>query len=710
MTFISPWFLLGLLGIAIPVYLHLYYRKTPVQKEFPSLRLIKLSVEFVARRKKIRNLILMTLRILTVVLVVMAMARPFLGSSASAAADAQAPSAFVVLLDNSMSMSSVDKGISAFNSARSKALELIDQMTENDRATVGFVNEPGRLGYSQLTWDKEALKKIISDSKISAGGTDLASSLLPALKLLSPLKTHKKAVFLITDMTESSWRPFLERYDIAETDKSIDLIVVPMGAQAVDNTAVTDLRVESPIVMTGKKTVVKAQIANYSKQAKKIRAVFAINGERKSEREVEVEANSEKETDFEVVFAQSGMNRIALTINSDALPADNERHAALRVFDPCKILIVKPENLPGAPENKEDLFVKFALNPLAKSKDNSFITESRSANELNNVDFKRYAALILINQRHLSEDVVKQLSEYLMGGGNLITFLGDRTEPEWYNENLTDNLGSSYLLPARLFKRVGNAVSKSVYYRLTDLDLGHPAFNIFEKEENGDPSRARIYEFFQVKPNASAIVLCRMSHGFPGIVEEKRGAGKSLLVTFSADTKWTNWPVRPTWLPFLHQTLISMITSKEATVKNVKSGMPVSITLMQKDAGKLKIVLPDETEISPSSNNGHKGVLHLTVTNTEQSGYYEIVSDRLGVLTAFAVNPPAAESRLEKINLREIPRFIPLKDEPGKRTVKDKVSVLRNGYDLSGISLIMLVLLAIAENFLANKPAKKRTE
>ncbi len=220
---------IGFIGIAIPVYLHLYYRKTPVQKEFPSLRLIKLSVEFVARRKKIRNLILMTLRILTVVLVVMAMARPFLGSSASAAADAQAPSAFIVLLDNSMSMSSVDKGISAFNSARSKALELIDQMTENDRATVGFVNEPGRLGYSQLTWDKEALKKIISDSKISAGGTDLRSSLLPALKLLSPLKTHKKAVFLITDMTESSWRPFLERYDIAETDKSIDLIVVPMG-------------------------------------------------------------------------------------------------------------------------------------------------------------------------------------------------------------------------------------------------------------------------------------------------------------------------------------------------------------------------------------------------------------------------------------------------------------------------------------------------
>ncbi|MBR4329593.1 MAG: BatA domain-containing protein, partial [Candidatus Riflebacteria bacterium] len=33
MNFASPWFLLGLAGIAVPIWLHLYFKKTPVIKD-----------------------------------------------------------------------------------------------------------------------------------------------------------------------------------------------------------------------------------------------------------------------------------------------------------------------------------------------------------------------------------------------------------------------------------------------------------------------------------------------------------------------------------------------------------------------------------------------------------------------------------------------------------------------------------------------------
>ena len=51
MSFVSPWFLLGLTAIAVPIYLHLYFQKKPILKNFPSLRLIRQSVEHLARRK-----------------------------------------------------------------------------------------------------------------------------------------------------------------------------------------------------------------------------------------------------------------------------------------------------------------------------------------------------------------------------------------------------------------------------------------------------------------------------------------------------------------------------------------------------------------------------------------------------------------------------------------------------------------------------------
>ena len=712
MTFTSPWFLLGILGIAVPIYLHLYYRKTPVRKDFPSLRLIRLSVEFVARRKKIRNLLLMTLRIIAIILVVMSLAKPFLGQSASARSSSDTPSAFIVLLDNSMSMGCTHQGISVFNTARARALEILDQMQPGDRATVGLINDPGRLIFPQLTWDQETLKKSISNVPLSMAGTNMASSILPALKLLSPLKAYRRAIYVITDMTESAWQPFIEKYDLAKVEQGIDLIMVPVGDTAPDNMAVTGLEAEAPVIMSGRQIPLKVTLANHSQRSRKARVTISINGERKLEEEIEVEANAVKDTRIMANFTTTGMNQLTATIQGDAMPFDDQRHLAVRVFEPCRVLLIKPDSLPGQPENREDIFVRFALNPLNRGKDNNFAVEARSAAETRNIDLNNYAVVGLINQRHLEPELIKRLSEYLMNGGNLITFLGNRVEPEWYNKNLIDDLGSGYLLPARIYKRVGNAVSRNVGYQMTDIDVGHPAFSIFAQDGSGDPGRAQIFEFFQVRPNPTALLLTRMSHGLPGIVEEKRGRGRSMLVTFSADTSWTNWPVRPTWLPFLHQTLISMITANELAIGSIRPGMPVSATVTSEDARDMQLTQPDGNKLKLAAQTGAQGLVHFTTRDTDQTGYYKILSDGgKRTLSAFAVNPPAEESQLARINLRRIPRFIPLAHEPGRgSSVKEKVSLLRDGYDLSGAALLALLLLAVIESWFANLPTARRVE
>ena len=81
------------------------------------------------------------------------------------------------------------------------------------------------------------------------------------------------------------------------------------------------------------------------------------------------------------------------------------------------------------------------------------------------------------------------------------------------------------------------------------------------------------------------------------------------------------------------------------------------------------------------------GILHFTTRNTDLQGYYELSVDNK-IVSAFAVNPPEEESRLERINLRKIPRFIPLEQEVGKgTTVKEKVTLLRDGYDMSNLAI-----------------------
>lgn len=708
MNFANPYFLLGLLGVAIPIWLHLYYRKTPVRKDFPSLRLIMKSVEFISHQQKLRNIILMILRICVIIMAVLALARPFFGKGASAKASSSAPTAFVILLDNSMSMGSTYQGVSVFNTARARALDILDQMGQGDKATVGFVNEPGGLVFPQLTWDKEALIQSINNAKLTHSGTDLASAMLPALELLVPLSGYKRAVYVVTDMTESAWKPFVEKYDLEKIDKGIDLVMVPVGGTASENTAIIGMETEENVVMLGRKTPVKIKLANYTSKPRKLRVSISINGERRLGNEVDVEANTEKQITVDCIFDKTGMNHIEAALQSDAMPFDDQRHMAVRVFEPCKVLVVKPENGTNNQENNDDIFVKFALNPLNKSKENIFTVESRSTSEIKNVEPANYSAVILLNQRHIPDEFIKKLSEYLIKGGNLITFLGDRVEPDWYNKHLADDLGSGYLLPARIFKRVGNAVSKAVGYQMTDLDMGHPAFGLFAKDGNGDPSRAKIYEFFQIRPNPTAMQLCRMSHGLPGVVEEKRGRGRSMLVTFAADNKWSDWPLKPTWLPFMHQCLMSMITSNDLSITGVRTGMPVSATLAANKDEKVILKRPDGSVEEITTSTSSNGVIQFTATNTDLAGYYELFTGKR-MISAFAVNAPAEESRLDRINLRKIPRFIPLEQDAGKgKTVKEKVTLLRDGYDLSGISIWLLVLLALAECFFANKPIEKK--
>ncbi|HPT47276.1 MAG TPA: hypothetical protein PLM07_15455, partial [Candidatus Rifleibacterium sp.] len=140
---------------------------------------------------------------------------------------------------------------------------------------------------------------------------------------------------------------------------------------------------------------------------------------------------------------------------------------------------------------------------------------------------------------------------------------------------------------------------------------------------------------------------------------------------------------------------------------NVRPGMPVAATISAEGNDKITLKLPDGSEKTVSTQSAAQGLIHFTSRDTDLTGYYELRNGKR-LLGAFAVNSPPEESRLDRINLRRIPRFIALAYDPGRGpTVKEKVSLLRDGYDLGGAAMLLLVLLALFENWLANRPATK---
>src|SRR6266536_1333653 len=104
MSLLNPLFFIGSLALAIPVLIHLVRREKSEIVPFSSLMFLLKVPKRAIRQQKIKNLLLMALRLLILALLVGAFARPYFTQPANPSANATANRGVVMMLDNSYSM------------------------------------------------------------------------------------------------------------------------------------------------------------------------------------------------------------------------------------------------------------------------------------------------------------------------------------------------------------------------------------------------------------------------------------------------------------------------------------------------------------------------------------------------------------------------------------------------------------------------------
>ena len=84
MSFLNPFFLLGLAALAAPVLVHLVRRTRARRVEFPALYFVRQVPQRTIRRRTLRDLLLLALRCLALLLVVFAFTRPYFTTAGAA--------------------------------------------------------------------------------------------------------------------------------------------------------------------------------------------------------------------------------------------------------------------------------------------------------------------------------------------------------------------------------------------------------------------------------------------------------------------------------------------------------------------------------------------------------------------------------------------------------------------------------------------------
>ena len=107
------------------------------------------------------------------------------------------------------------------------------------------------------------------------------------------------------------------------------------------------------------------------------------------------------------------------------------------------------------------------------------------------------------------------------------------------------------ILPAK----VGQVVDRTADAggTLSSVDYGHPVFELFNAPRSGDFSTARFYRYRALTAQQGSSVSARFDDGSPALVERPMGSGKLVLWASTLDSYWTNLPLQPVFLPFMHQ-------------------------------------------------------------------------------------------------------------------------------------------------------------
>ena len=83
MGLLSPWFLAGIAALAVPFYVHLLRRHTTIPRPFSSLMFFERRTQSSIKHRRLRYLLLLSLRALLLLLLVFAFANPFINRSAA---------------------------------------------------------------------------------------------------------------------------------------------------------------------------------------------------------------------------------------------------------------------------------------------------------------------------------------------------------------------------------------------------------------------------------------------------------------------------------------------------------------------------------------------------------------------------------------------------------------------------------------------------
>ena len=509
-SFLSPLFLIGALAAAVPILLHLFHRKTEVVIDFPAVSLLKRAPTQQHRRRRLRELILLALRVGALILLSLSFARPYF---AAAAAPDSVPLT-VIAIDTSMSMTAPGQ----FDRARQAAERAVNAVAPSQAlALIGFSDAATVL--VEPTSDRAAILAALKQMSPGNGGTRFRSALGRASETIGTRDGH---VVIVTDLQQAGW----ESNDDGGVPDGVGVEVIaiapPAGNVAVTSAEIRDRRVT-------------ASIQNYGGSEITTPVRLFAGGKEIAKADVNVVALGAADVELPGPLPASGDVEVRVDDAAGYQP-DNVRAVSLDATPATRIAVVvaDPTGTTGG------LYLERALSVAGRE----FAVEVRDGRDLAKWapdEWSKVAAVFVLGTRTLDRNGRERIRTFLANGGQVLLAVG----PEVDTGTLGDVLGTTLSFAEAPIRSAGATLIAS--------DGRHPIFRPF-LSPSGALGDVQVEQHQRLNEQAERTVLARFSDGDPALAEQVVGKGRLLVFTSDLDNQWSRFPLNPAFVPFAVET------------------------------------------------------------------------------------------------------------------------------------------------------------
>jgi len=697
MLFQTPIYLVGLLSAAIPLLIHLSRSRKTRTLRFSTTRFLTDQFLRSYRMSRLKELLLLAARMALCALLAMTFAEPFLQGSV-ATGDPTRSRSVVIVLDDSASMHYRDSdGGTLLSRAAREAVEIIKGLKPSDSASVVLAGRraDGPLAiYPEPTTDLVGIENELlglaelsnsADGRPEALGTDLPGGVLLADRMLAEREESSHEVYVFSDLQQRGLSaPVLA----GETEGSFDsrVVFVPVQpTEPVSNLGITAVQYGASRPMAGIPFSIRPHIRNDGSSPRSCTITLHVRADADAEdadeegyRKVAEQAvNDPLEPGRWSVFTlhhtfhSGGWQAGYVAVEDERLTADNRRYFCFEVLEAVNVVAVN--GAPSSIRRNDELFFLQAALAAGGTETNPIRVTSVRANAFQGASLDDVRLVILANVETLPDAAVGKLERFVDRGGSLLVFLGDQVEPAFYNSQLADpSRNRGPLLPARLVGSgpKGNPSAEDDQPPVAgvgDFAEDHPALSGFVSGETGRLGTVSFNAYWALDPTPKSRVVMATDTGEPLLCEHLYGQGRVALFASSCDRDWSNFPVRPAFLPFVYR-LVGYLAqsaggqSAESQSDNtataagnffrtgqaIRQAVPVG-----RPAQRLRVVKPDRT-IGVFEAMADPTQRQVVFNETDQPGIYRFdESGTDGSGRAFAVNLEAGESDLTAIEITD---------------------------------------------------------